>query len=89
MIEQNQLHKFALVNVNHNKSSFDLLCTFVDEACRLRDLNVSWQCRQPRDILQLLEIIKNNRHLVNLNLSYNKLLLNQPTLLTMKDIQNG
>ena len=66
-----------------------MLCNFVEEGLRLRDLNVSWQCRQPKDMIQLLEIIKNNRHLVNLNLSYNKLLLNQPTLLTMKDIQNG
>ena len=82
MIEKCEIRKFALVNVHHSEASFDKLCEYVQTSWRLRDLNVSWQSLRPTVFAKLLNVIQENRFLQNLNISHNKILEDQPTILT-------
>ena len=89
MIERCQIRKFALVNVHHSESSFEKLCEFVETSLRLRDLNVSWQSLRPAVFVKLLQVIKDDLMLQNLNISHNKILEDQPKSLTEAQIERG
>ena len=74
METQCQVRTFGLVNVNHSQSSFMRMCEYIQVSDRLRELNVSWQCVLPQVFFELLKIIRENRTLVSLNISWNPLI---------------
>ena len=77
MNDRCQIKSFTLINVHHSEESFDKLCCYVKESHRLRELKLSWQYLQPSAFVKLLRVIRDNRTLVNLSLSWNKLLYEQ------------
>ena len=50
---------------------------------------MSWQCLRPAIFAQLLEVIKENRYLQNLNISHNKIMEDQSSVLTELQIEEG
>ena len=84
MIEKSKIRKFALVNVHHTEKSFDKLCFFLQTSARLENLDISWSSVRPPLMLKLLKIVQTNRSLVSLSLSYNALLEDQKTELTVE-----
>lgn len=74
MIEDCSIRQFTLVNVHHNEASFNKLCEYVTTSPRLRELNVSRQSLRPSAFAQLLRVVRENRSLVSLILSWNKLI---------------
>lgn len=50
------------------------MCEYIQVSERLRELNVSWQCVLPQVFFELLKIIRENRSLVSLNISWNPLI---------------
>ena len=71
---RNWLSKFTLVNVHHTEKSFDSLVEYVHRSRHLRELDLSWQSVKPSLMLKLLKVIRGNRRLQSLSLSYNCLL---------------
>ena len=76
-----QMRKLGLVNTNHSEASFAKLLTFVETSEYLQELDVSWSKLSIFQWRKFLNIIKNNRQLISLNISYNKILepQNDPT----------
>ena len=62
------------------------MCKYVEDSRRLRELNVSWQCLRPASFNRLLSVVRENRNLVSLNISWNKFLEDQPTVLSEQQI---
>ena len=86
MIAMCEVRSFTLVNVHHSEGSFKKLCDYVQSSPRLRELNVSWQCLRPVVFYRLIEVIRDQRTLCNLVISWNIFLDEQPTALTEKQI---
>ena len=75
--------------MHHSDASFNKLCEYVHKSYRLRELNVSWQCRRPPAFHDLLKVIKDDRQLVSLTLSWNIFLEEQPIRPTEKQKKRG
>ena len=56
-----QLRSLAIVNANHTDNSFEKITTFVQEAEKLEDLDLSWSKLPPTSWRRLLEVLKENR----------------------------
>ena len=73
-----QLRKLGLVNANHSESSFGKIIEFLRESDYLEELDLSWSKMRVEQWIKFLEVIKDNRKLVYLNISYNTIQEAQP-----------
>mgnify|MGYP003904736935 CR=1 FL=1 len=79
LLETNcQLHRLALVHASHNENSIDKIIQFMQTCGHLQELDLSWSKLSLLQWRNFMLAVKDNRQLVSLNLSFNKLLEDQP-----------
>ena len=73
-----QLRKLGLVNANQSEHSFTKIIKFLEESEYLQELDLSWSKLSLMQWRKFMLVVKDNRQLINLNISYNKILEMQP-----------
>lgn len=71
---KSQLTKLRLINANHSENSFLKICQLLEESENLQELDLSWSKLSLMQWRRFMNVIKDNRRLVNLNISYNRIL---------------
>ena len=66
-----------MVNVHHSVQSWDLVIEFLEKSETLQELDLSWSIVKPGSWFDFLEVMRENRQLTTLTLSFNQILEDQ------------
>ena len=73
------LTKLSLVRANLSDVSFGRLCYYVAHNRSLKELDISFNDLRPRRMKEIVDVLGQDRKLVNVNLSWNTMLEAEPT----------
>ena len=79
--EGNSLKVLGLVNAKISDSSMQELGEMIEESGIIRELDISWNVLKPQSYKKLIEGLGSNKTLLTLNLSWNKIVDLQETVL--------
>ena len=81
-VSVSRLRTLGLVNNMQTDKSFEKTIHFLAESTYIRHVDLSWTQMPPRQWLKFIDTVKDHTSLRFLNLSYNRLLEDQPKRLT-------
>jgi len=73
LIERSYLTKLSLVGASMTDKTLPLLCEFISSSRYIESIDISWSNRSPQDFDRVLELLRDNRKLKFVNLSWNQL----------------